>query len=51
MASTQGGDRVPILTTSASEIATKSSTSSTACTMAGEAPSASSTFAETVIAT
>ena len=45
------GMQPAVIRGNASEIATKSSTSSTACTMAGEAPSASSTLAETVIAT
>ena len=51
MASTQRGDSVPMLTASDDEMPTKSSTSSTAWTIAGEAPSARSTFAESVIAT
>src|SRR5260221_504529 len=45
MASTHLGDSVPMLITSAREIETKSSTSSTACTMAGDAPTASSALA------
>ncbi len=51
MAATQGGDRVPMFTVSAEEIATNSSTSSAACTIAGDAPMASSAFAATSIAT
>ena len=43
--------KVPMLTTSAWLSATKSSTSSLECTMAGEAPSASSAFALLFITT
>ena len=45
MLATQEWSSVPILTTRAADMAVNSSTSSGACTMAGEAPSARSTFA------
>ena len=51
MAATQGGDRVPMLTTSALAIATKSSTSASAWTIAGAAPIASRQLATTSIET
>ena len=51
VASIQLGDSVPMLTTSAEEKETNSSTSSMACTMAGEAPMARSTLAEMSMAT
>ena len=51
MPTTQSVDRVPMLTTSASAIAPKSSASSGAWTIAGEAPIASSALAATSIDT
>jgi hypothetical protein len=51
IASTHGGDSVPMLITSAREMPAKSAASSRACTIAGEAPMASSALAVTSIAT
>jgi hypothetical protein len=45
MAVIHGGESVPMLITSAWAMETNSSTSSLACTIAGEAPTASSAFA------
>jgi len=51
IALTQAGESVPMLMTRAEEIATNSSTSSLAWTMAGEAPKASSALAVLFITT
>jgi hypothetical protein len=51
IASTHGGESVPMLTVSAPAMATKSRISSSACAMTGDAPMASSAFAATSIAT
>ena len=51
IASTQAGESVPMLITSAPAIATISSTSSRACAITGSAPSASVAFAVSFMTT